>query len=197
MIDYKPSFPITQNQRSKLMGHAPKVIWFTGMSGSGKSTLANLLDIELYKKNIHTYTLDGDHLRHGLNKDLGFGDSDRSENIRRAAEVAKLMSEAGLVVICSFISPFELDRKMAREIIGNAQFVEIFLDCPLKECIERDPKGLYKKALNGDIKNFTGIDSPYEKPESSELILRTDQLTQEECIERIIQSISDIYEPAE
>jgi bifunctional enzyme CysN/CysC len=168
MIDYKPSFQITQNKRSKLMGHFPKVIWFTGISGSGKSTLANLLDIELYKKNIHTYTLDGDHLRNGLNKDLGFGDSDRSENIRRAAEVAKLMSEAGLVVICSFISPFELDRKMAREIIGNAQFVEIFLDCPLKECIERDPKGLYKKALNGDIKNFTGIDSPYEKPESSE-----------------------------
>lgn len=196
MIDNRPPFQITKKHRIKLMGHKTKVIWFTGISGSGKSTLANLLEIELAKKNIHTYILDGDHLRNGLNKDLGFDEKDRRENIRRAAEVTKLIIDAGLVVICSFITPFSSDRKMAREIIGQDEFTEVFLDCPLEKCIERDPKGLYKKALNGEINKFTGIDSPYERPENSELILRTDLLTIEECLELIIQSISIVDEPS-
>jgi bifunctional enzyme CysN/CysC len=149
------------------------VLWFTGMSGSGKSTIANLLERKLHSEGRHTYILDGDNVRHGLNRDLGFTDADRVENIRRVAEVAKLMAEAGLVVIVSFISPFRSERRSAREIMREGEFTEIFVDTPLEECIRRDPKGLYARALKGEIPNFTGIDSPYEAPENPEIHLRT------------------------
>jgi len=151
----------------------PVVLWFTGLSGSGKSTIANLLEKLLHAKGKHTFLLDGDNVRHGLNRDLGFTDADRVENIRRVAEVAKLMNEAGLIVLVSFISPFRSERQMAREMMPEGEFIEIFVDTPISECAKRDPKGLYKRAIAGQIQNFTGISSPYEAPELPEIHLRT------------------------
>jgi bifunctional enzyme CysN/CysC len=148
-------------------------LWFTGLSGSGKSTIANIVERTLFAQGRHTYMLDGDNVRHGLNRDLGFTDADRVENIRRVAEAAKLFVEAGLIVLVSFISPFRSERRMARELLGPGEFVEVFVDTPIEVCIERDPKGLYHKALEGEIKHFTGIDSPYEAPEAPELTLKT------------------------
>jgi bifunctional enzyme CysN/CysC len=153
------------------MHHKPAVLWFTGLSGSGKSTVADLVEAGLHARGIHTLILDGDNIRHGLNKDLGFTEPDRVENIRRIGEVAKLMAEAGLVVLCSFISPFRAERRMVRELLAEGEFIEIFVDAPLEQCIARDPKGLYKRALAGEIKNFTGVDQPYEAPENPELHL--------------------------
>ncbi len=161
---------VSQTEREKLKNQKALVIWLTGLSGSGKSTLANALEVRLNELNKHTYILDGDNLRLGLNKDLGFSDEDRKENIRRVAEVAKLMMDAGLIVITAFISPFRSERKMARDLIGEDHFIEVFLDTPLALCEERDPKGLYKKAREGVIVNMTGIDSPYERPESPEFV---------------------------
>jgi bifunctional enzyme CysN/CysC len=155
---------INKSEREKLYGHKGKVIWFTGLSGSGKSTLANALEVELHKQGMHTYLLDGDNVRQGLNKDLGFTDADRVENIRRIAEVAKLMMDAGLVVMTAFISPFEREREMAKDLIGPENFVEVFVDTPMEICEKRDPKGLYKKARAGKLPNFSGISSPYETP---------------------------------
>jgi len=149
----------------------PAVLWFTGLSGSGKSTIANLVERQLHAEGRHTYILDGDNVRHGLNRDLGFTDADRVENIRRVAEAAKLFVDAGLIVLVSFISPFRSERRMARELLGAGEFIEIFVDTPLDVCIQRDPKGLYAKAKSGAIKNFTGIDSPYEVPEHAELVV--------------------------
>jgi bifunctional enzyme CysN/CysC len=149
------------------------VLWFTGLSGSGKSTIANLVERQLHAEGRHTYILDGDNVRHGLNRDLGFTDADRVENIRRVAETAKLFVEAGLIVLVSFISPFRSERRMARELLGDGEFIEVFVDTPLEICMQRDPKGLYAKAKAGAIKNFTGIDSPYEPPQAPELVLRT------------------------
>lgn len=160
---------VSQTEREKLKNQKALVIWLTGLSGSGKSTLANALEVRLNELNKHTYILDGDNLRLGLNKDLGFSEVDRKENIRRVAEVAKLMMDAGLIVITAFISPFRSERKMARDLIGEDNFIEVFLDTPLALCEERDPKGLYKKAREGVIVNMTGIDSPYEKPTEPEI----------------------------
>ncbi|HET7411746.1 MAG TPA: sulfate adenylyltransferase subunit CysN, partial [Pararhizobium sp.] len=164
---------------------SPKVLWFTGLSGSGKSTIANLVEKRLHAEGRHTFILDGDNVRHGLNRDLGFTDADRVENIRRVAEVARLMSDAGLIVLVSFISPFRSERRLARQIMKEGEFVEIFVDTPIEECIRRDPKGLYKKALSGGIKNFTGLDSPYEAPEAAELRLVTEGRTPEDLVEEI------------
>jgi len=162
---------VTEQMRSSIKPHKGKCIWFTGFSGSGKSTVANALELKLNSRGYHTFLLDGDNVRHGLCKDLGMSDADRTENIRRVAELAKLMTEAGLIVITAFISPFIKDRQLARELFAEDEFVEVFIDTPLSVCEERDPKGLYKKAREGEIKDFTGIDSSYEVPESPEVIM--------------------------
>jgi bifunctional enzyme CysN/CysC len=162
------------------------MLWFTGLSGAGKSTIANLVEKRLHALGRHTYTLDGDNVRHGLNKDLGFTDADRVENIRRVAETAKLFVDAGLIVLVSFISPFRSERRMARDLVETGEFVEVFVDTPLQVAETRDPKGLYRKAREGKIKNFTGIDSPYEPPESPELRLDTTTAAPEELAERIV-----------
>jgi bifunctional enzyme CysN/CysC len=162
------------------------VLWYTGLSGAGKSTLANLVDKKLHALKRHTYLLDGDNVRHGLNKDLGFTDADRVENIRRIAEVAKLMVDAGLIVGTAFISPFRAERRMARALLAPDEFVEIFMDTPLSLAEARDPKGLYKKARRGELKNFTGIDSPYEVPENPELIIDTSRTTPELAADMVV-----------
>jgi bifunctional enzyme CysN/CysC len=173
--------------RSDLMGHAGKVIWLTGLSGSGKSTVADALERRLHGMGIHSYILDGDNIRSGLNKDLGFTDADRVENIRRTAEVAKLMADAGLVVITAFISPFRSERDMARALFAPGEFAEVFLDVSLEVAESRDPKGLYKKARRGELPHFTGIDSPYQTPESADLTLDTSELTVEQCVDKLIE----------
>jgi bifunctional enzyme CysN/CysC len=164
---------VDKSARARSMGQVPRCLWFTGLSGSGKSTIANLVEKRLMALGRHTYLLDGDNVRHGLNKDLGFSDEDRVENIRRVAEVAKLMVDAGLIVLVSFISPFRAERRLARELFEDGEFIEVFVDTPLEEAERRDVKGLYAKARAGKIPNFTGIDSPYEVPEAAELQLRT------------------------
>ncbi|ESX17807.1 MULTISPECIES: sulfate adenylyltransferase subunit CysN [unclassified Mesorhizobium] len=179
------SLDVGKRGRSDLKSQRPAVFWFTGLSGSGKSTIANLLEKKLFASGRHTYILDGDNVRHGLNRDLGFTDVDRVENIRRVAEVAKLMADAGLIVIVSFISPFSAERRMARELMADGEFVEVFVDTPFEECARRDPKGLYARALNGEIKNFTGVDSPYEAPENPEIHLKTLGKTAEEMVEAL------------
>jgi len=175
--------------RAALKGQRPCVLWLTGLSGAGKSTIANLLEKKLQAIGRHTYLLDGDNVRHGLNKDLGFTAADRVENIRRIAEVAKLMVDAGLIVITAFISPFRAERRMARDLLQEGEFMEIFVDTPLRVAEERDPKGLYKKARRGEIKNFTGIDSPYEDPETPEIRLDTTALTPEDAADRLLAEL--------
>ncbi len=177
---------INKETRSKLNVQQPCVIWFTGLSGSGKSTIANILEQKLHTMNQRTYLLDGDNVRHGLNKDLGFTDTDRVENIRRVAEVSKLMLDAGLITLVSFISPFRSERKMARDLLEEDEFFEVFVSTPLEECEKRDPKGLYKKARSGELKNFTGIDSTYEIPENADLVLDTKTNNAEELADQII-----------
>ncbi|MCG6114919.1 MAG: sulfate adenylyltransferase subunit CysN [Mesorhizobium sp.] len=176
---------IDRAARAAAKHQAPHVLWFTGLSGSGKSTIANLLEKKLHASGRHTYLLDGDNVRHGLNRDLGFTEADRVENIRRVSEVARLMTDAGLIVLVSFISPFRAERRMAREMMAEGEFVEIFVDTPFEECARRDPKGLYAKALKGEIKNFTGVDSPYEEPENAEIHLHTTGRAPEELVEEI------------
>jgi bifunctional enzyme CysN/CysC len=184
---YIQNIDIDKAARAKLKHQSPKVIWFTGLSGSGKSTIANLVEKQLHQLGMHTYLLDGDNVRHGLNKDLGFTDEDRVENIRRIAEVAKLMVDAGLIVLTAFISPFRSERQMARELFPEGEFIEVFIDTPLELAEKRDPKGLYKKARSGQLKNFTGIDSPYEAPEHPEVILNTSQHSAEELAKQLCE----------
>lgn len=180
---------ITKDDRAKQKNQVPKCIWLTGLSGSGKSTLANALEVALTEQGKHTYLLDGDNVRHGLNKNLGMSDEDRTENIRRVSEVAKLMVDAGLVVITAFISPFRADRDAARALFEDGEFVEVFADAPLEECEKRDPKGLYKKARAGEIKEFTGIDSPYEAPANAEVVINTAENDIGECVRQLIEKI--------
>ena len=179
---------VSHEDRVALNRHRPALLWYTGLSGSGKSTIANAVDRKLFERGCRSYLLDGDNVRHGLNKDLGFGDADRVENIRRITEVARLFVDAGLVVGTAFISPFKADRAQARALAGEC-FVEVFVDTPLEICEQRDPKGLYKKARAGDIANFTGISSPYEAPESPEVHLRTAQLTVEQAADQVIDHL--------
>jgi adenylylsulfate kinase len=167
---------ITKEDRKILTKQRPTFLWFTGLSGSGKSTIANAVEKKLFENGNFTYLLDGDNIRHGLNKDLGFDEKSRIENIRRIGEVAKLFVDSSLIVLSAFISPFAKDRQMVRDLVEEGEFIEIFVDTPIDECKKRDPKGLYKKALNGEIKNFTGIDSPYEKPNNSEIVLKPDTI---------------------
>ncbi len=180
---------ITKDHRAKQKNQVPKCIWLTGLSGSGKSTLANALEVALTEQGKHTYLLDGDNVRHGLNKNLGMSDEDRTENIRRVSEVAKLMVDAGLVVVTAFISPFRADRDAARALFEDGEFVEVFADAPLEECEKRDPKGLYKKARAGEIKEFTGIDSPYEAPANAEVVINTAEHDIGECVRQLIAKI--------
>jgi bifunctional enzyme CysN/CysC len=162
------------------------VVWFTGLSGSGKSTIANIVEKKLFEQGRHSYLLDGDNVRHGLNKDLGFTDADRVENIRRVSEVAGLMVDAGLIVLVSFISPFVAERRMARERVEGGEFIEVFVNTPIEVAEQRDPKGLYQKARSGELANFTGIDSPYEAPESPELTVDTTTMSPEEAADVIV-----------
>jgi adenylyl-sulfate kinase len=167
------------------------LLWFTGLSGAGKSTLANALELELYKRGQHTYLLDGDNVRHGLNKDLGFSDDDRVENIRRIGEVAKLFVDAGLMVFSAFISPFRADRRLVRDLFSEGEFIEVYISTPLHECETRDPKGLYRKARAGEIKHFTGIDSEYQAPENAEIIVDTSAEQLEESVARIVRYLEN------
>ena len=180
------SVDVNRDARARQKLHEPICLWFTGLSGSGKSTIANLLEKRLFALGKHTYLLDGDNVRHGLNRDLGFTEADRVENIRRVTEVARLFVDAGLIVLVSFISPFRAERDLARSRFGEREFREIFVDTPLEECERRDPKGLYAKARRGELRNFTGIDSEYEPPLSPDLHLHTPSLTAEECVDRIL-----------
>ncbi len=179
------STTITRADREKLLKQKGAVLWFTGLSGSGKSTAANAVEKKLAEAGKLTYLLDGDNIRHGLNKDLGFGITDRIENIRRIAEVSKLFADAGVIILTAFISPFCQDRNNVRQLLDD-RFIEIFVDCSLDVCKSRDPKGLYKKAGTGEIKNFTGIDSPYEKPVNPEITVHTDTGSVDDCADKII-----------
>ena len=184
----KNNFLVSRNQREKVSGHPGKIIWFTGLSASGKSTIANALDLELNKRGLRTYILDGDNVRMGLNKDLGFSPESRKENIRRISEVAKLFADSGTIVMTAFISPYKKDRESAREVI-DSDYVEVFVNTPVEECINRDPKGLYKKAIAGEIKGFTGIDAPYEEPLNSEINL--ENLSIEKSVEILIDYLKE------
>lgn len=180
---------ITKKDRETLLNQKSKVIWLTGLSGSGKSTLANELALKFHSDGKLTYVLDGDNIRLGLNKDLGFSDVDRKENIRRIAEVSNLMSDTGIIVITAFISPFIEERENAKQIVGEENFVEIYVKSDLEVCEKRDPKGLYKKARNGEIPMFTGIDSPYEEPKNPNIVLRTDRMSVDECVDFIYHDL--------
>lgn len=183
---------ISVEERNASMNQRPLVIWFTGLSGAGKSTIAANLERKLFDKGYKTFHLDGDNVRHGLNKNLGFTEDDRKENIRRVGEVTSLMLEAGLIVLSAFISPFDDDRKMVKEIVGKNNFFEVYIDCPLEVCEERDVKGLYKKARRGELKNFTGIDSPYESPISPDLIIKSNDVSLETAVNTILQKIEPL-----
>ncbi len=180
---------ISRVDRERLKGHRGFTVWFTGLSGAGKSTLAVALESALYERGAHTYILDGDNIRHGLNKNLGFSPDDRTENIRRISEVAKLFSDCGIINLTAFISPYRSDRESARALCGDGSFIEVFVDCPLEVCEQRDPKGAYAKARQGIIKEFTGITAPYEAPENPDLHLRTDQASVGECVQSIIRHL--------
>ncbi len=180
---------VNKTARALIKQQRPGCVWLTGLSGSGKSTIADLLEKRLHAQGRHTFTLEGDNVRQGLNRDLGFSDADRVENIRRVAEVARLMVEAGLIVIVSFISPFRAERAYARSLFEPGEFIEVFVDASLEECMRRDPKGLYAKALSGRMTNFTGIDSAYEAPDAPEVHLRTADESPSACVERLLAAL--------
>lgn len=182
---------IAKKDRAELKKQKPCLIWFTGLSGSGKSTIATALEQELFRRGYHTYLLDGDNVRHGLNKDLGFTDKDRIENVRRIAEMAKLFVDAGLIVISAFISPFKVEREMAKALLEDGEFVEVYMSASLEVCEGRDPKGLYRKARIGEIKRFTGIDSEYEVPLSPDLIIDTENTSVELCVAGLINFLQN------
>ena len=182
---------VDKTARSAQKRQKPVVLWFTGLSASGKSTIANLIEKKLQFMGKHTYLLDGDNVRHGLNRDLGFVEADRVENIRRVGEVSKLMVDAGLIVLTAFISPFRAERRMVRDMLEDHEFVEIFVDTPIEICEQRDPKGLYKKARAGEIKNFTGLDSPYETPESPEIHLQMANMSAEDAADLVVSKIEE------
>jgi bifunctional enzyme CysN/CysC len=181
---------VSKESRAKQKLQTPKVIWFTGLSGSGKSSIANILEKKLQSLGKHTITLDGDNIRHGLNRDLGFTEADRVENIRRVGELAKLMLDSGLICITSFISPFESERSMARTLVSENEFIEVFVDTPLSVCEQRDVKGLYAKARAGEIPNFTGISSPFETPKNPEIRIDTTNISAEEAANQIVKFLS-------
>ena len=178
---------VSKKERSKLKAQKPCILWFTGLSGSGKSTIANAVESKLFELQKHTYLLDGDNIRLGLNRGLGFSDEDRVENIRRIGEVAKLFVDSGTIVLTAFISPFISDRKQVRELVEDGEFIEVFVDTPLEVCESRDPKGLYEKARRGEIPNFTGIDSPYEAPKSAEIVINNDGISVEDAAKKVIE----------
>ncbi len=182
---------LTKQARRELNKHQSFVLWFTGLSGSGKSTVANAVASKLYDLSVRNYVLDGDNIRHGLNKDLGFSDHDRKENIRRIGEVSKLFVDSGQVVLTAFISPFKEDRNVVRELLEEDEFIEVFVKCPIEECEKRDPKGLYVKARQGIIPEFTGISSPYEEPANPELVVETNKFSVEECVDQVIAYLTD------
>ena len=184
---------VTRQRRNKLNGHRSVVLWFTGLSGSGKSTLAHALEEKLFQKGCRTFVLDGDNVRHGLNSNLDFSESDRTENIRRISEVSKLMLESGLIVMTAFISPFNRDRNEARKLISNDDFIEIYCKASLEVCEARDVKGLYKRARAGEIKNYTGIDSPYEEPENPELTINTNDETLDNSVSKILSFLEQNF----
>lgn len=181
---------VSKEERSKRTKQKPCILWFTGLSGSGKSTIANALDAKLYEMGNYTYLLDGDNIRHGLNKDLGFDEVSRVENIRRIGEVSRLFVDAGLIVISAFISPFQLDRDSVRALVLEGEFIEVYIDTPLTICEQRDPKGLYEKARAGKIAHFTGISSPYEVPLSPEIHIQTETIGIEEAVDMIVSYLS-------
>ncbi|CAE6905262.1 adenylyl-sulfate kinase [Vibrio sp. B1FLJ16] len=183
---------VTHEERITLKQQKPVVLWFTGLSGSGKSTVANAVESKLLSLRKHSYLLDGDNVRHGLNKDLGFSDADRVENIRRVGEVAKLFVDSGAIVLTAFISPFISDREQARALMDKGQFLEVFIDTPLSVCEQRDPKNLYKKARAGQIKNFTGIDSAYEAPVCADIHVQTENKSVEECAEVVVNQLKEL-----
>lgn len=188
----KQDYRVTAAERERLNGHKGCVVWFTGLSGSGKSTIANRVESALYEQGVRTYTLDGDNVRHGLNNNVDFSEEGRKENIRRIGEVSKLFVDAGVVVLTAFISPFREDRDRVRKLVSKGQFVEVFVNCPLEICEARDVKGLYKKARSGEIKDFTGIDSPFEPPLDPELEIASDREPVEESAEKIVEYVLNL-----
>ena len=182
---------LSKQQRAEIKKQKPCILWFTGLSGSGKSTIANAVEVKLNKLGKHTYLLDGDNIRMGLNKGLGFSDEDRVENIRRLGEVSKLFVDAGLIVLTAFISPFQKERDKVRNLVENGEFIEVFINAPIEVCENRDPKGLYKKARDGKIPNFTGISSPYEEPKKAEINIKNDRMSIDECVEKIIEYLEN------
>lgn len=177
---------VSRNDRERLHGHKGCAIWFTGLSASGKSTIAHLVEKELYDLKYSTYVFDGDNVRHGLCSDLGFSQKDRNENIRRIGEMVNLFIDAGTIAITAFISPYKQEREMVRSIVGDDRFIEVFVDCPIEVCIERDPKGIYAKAIAGEIKDFTGVSAPYEPPENPEIIIKADKEDFVEVAKKIV-----------
>lgn len=186
---FEHTFNVKLEDRSKVKNHKPLLLWFTGLSGSGKSTIANAVEVSLLSKGIHTYLLDGDNVRMGINSNLSFSPEDRTENIRRIAEISKLMVDAGLVVLASFVSPYREDRENVKKIVGYANFVEIFVNTPIEECERRDVKGLYEKARRGEIENFTGVNAPYESPLAPEIEVDTTKMKVEEIVDVVLKNI--------
>ena len=184
-------FEISKNDKRKIKGHSSAIVWLTGLPASGKTTIAKQLDKILYDRGCHTYILDGDNIRHGLNKDLGFSKEDRKENIRRIAEVAKLFLDGGIIVICAFVSPYKDDRQMARNLVEESEFIEVYIKCPVEVCMQRDPKSMYKKAVSGRMKAFTGVDDPYEEPDFPEIVVDTDKLTILNGVEKIVKYLEN------